>query len=92
MTPSSLPEVGQIWVANGAAGLTRLPLGASRRPLLATRAALRFQASSTVALLLATDYGRDPNRTQLIVSGTAVRRAFAGADSLTVAGGLQARF
>lgn len=89
---SSAPGIAQVWVASGAAGLAPLPLGSSPLPVLAARVALRWQASSSVGFVVASDYQREPHRTRLVASGTGLVRSFDTPDSLAVLGGLRARW
>lgn len=92
LTPSSSPGVAQVWTASEATGLAPLPLGGGRRPVLATRVGLRWQASFRLALVAALDYQRDPTRTRLIASPTAVTRSFDRADSAMAVGGVHVRW
>jgi hypothetical protein len=85
--PSALPGVAQSWVVRES-GLTPLPVGAARLPVLAARLSLRWQASPSLALALSSDYQRDPNRTRL---DAAAQRVFDTADSLSVLAAVQAR-
>ena len=86
-TPSALPGVAQSWTVRES-GLTPLPVGAARLPVLAARLSLRWQASSSLALALSSDYQRDPNRTRL---DAATQRVFDTPDSLSVLAAVQGR-
>jgi hypothetical protein len=89
-TPSPLAGWAQSYVA-GSGGLSGLPLGSGRLPILDARLALRFQASADLALAVLGDYCRDPNRTRFSDTATG-GRAFAPPDSLTARAAVQARF
>lgn len=91
-TPSVLPGFGQTLIAAGPAGLEALPVGAGRLPVVAARLGVRFQASAGVALALAGEYQRNPNRVAFASSTAGVTRSFARPERLALFGGAQARF
>jgi hypothetical protein len=90
--PSVLPNFEQTFVATGVAGLTPLPVGAGRLPVLSARLGARFQASSSVALSLFGELTRDPNRVGFATTSSGVMRAFARPERLALVGAAQARF
>lgn len=90
--PGWLPGSSQTFVVGGAAGWSPLPLGAGRLPFFALRAALRWQASTALALSGAAEYQRDPNRARLELTPEGVMRRFDLPDSFSMLGAAQARF
>jgi hypothetical protein len=86
-TPSVQPGIIQSWVVRES-GLSPLPTGAGRLPVLAARLGLRWQLSSSLGLMLFVDYQRDPNRARLDADA---QRVFDAPDSLNVVAALQAR-
>jgi hypothetical protein len=87
-TESAIAGLAQTWVVSEETGLLPLPLGAARLPVLAARLSLRWQLSPSLAVSVAGDYQRNPNRVRLDAEA---RRVFDAADSLSVLGAVQAR-
>lgn len=91
-TPSIFPGFGQTFLATGATGLSALPLGAGRLPVVSGRLGARFQASGSVTLSCFAELTRDPNRARFEATPSGVTRSFTRAERLALVAAAQARF
>jgi hypothetical protein len=84
-SPSALPGFVQTFVVRESGDIHALPVGSDRVPVFAARAAVRWDASTSLFLALFATYERDANRTGLQGTSGTLARVFERPDRVEMA-------